>query len=153
MKREFSAGGIVIRLAPTKSGLAKDRFSKNNVEVLLIHNAAMRDPKKSYFGFPKGHIHSGESSEEAALREVEEEVGIKAEVIEKVGESKYVFTGKEGKVFKVVTVYLMKCQEDKITLQENELLGAEWLSSKEALEKLSFSTDKGLLKKALEMYG
>lgn len=134
MKREFSAGGIIFN---------------NKGQVLLINNAAMRDPNKSYWGFPKGHIHSGESSEAAALREVEEEVGIKAQVQGKVGDSKYVFNSKEGKVFKVVIMYLMSCIQDTITHQKEELLGAAWLEVEDALKKLSFPTDKGLLKKAL----
>ncbi|EKD91425.1 MAG: MutT/NUDIX family protein [uncultured bacterium] len=136
MKREFSAGGII--------------FNPKG-QVLLINNAAMRDPKKSYWGFPKGHIHSGESSQDAALREVEEEVGIKAKVLGKVGDSKYVFNSKEGKVFKVVIMYLMTCAEDNITHQTEELLGAQWLEAEDALEKLSFPTDKGLLKKAIKL--
>ncbi|MBI2593756.1 NUDIX domain-containing protein, partial [Candidatus Daviesbacteria bacterium] len=86
MKREFSAGGIVL-----KDG-----------KVLLIKNAAMRDPKKAYWGFPKGHIQEGEKSEEAAVREIKEETGIETEIVKKLGDSRYVFTKEGQKVFKVV---------------------------------------------------
>jgi 8-oxo-dGTP diphosphatase len=136
MKREFSAGGIV--------------FNKNR-EVLLINNAAMRDPKKSYWGFPKGHINEGESSKDAAIREVKEETGIEVDVIEKIGDSKYVFTVSGEKIFKVVIMFLMRYASGEIKIQEEELLGAEWVSVEDAQKKLSFPKDRQLLGKAVEL--
>ncbi len=134
MKREFSAGGIIFN---------------NKGEVLLIHNMAMRDPQKSYWGFPKGHIDPKESSKEAAIREVREEVGLEVEVIEKIGDSKYVFTHSGEKIFKVVIMFLMKVIAGELKIQTEELLDAKWFPPTEALEKLSFSKDKELLKEAL----
>lgn len=137
MKREFSAGGIVF----------------NNLgQVLLINNAAMRDPKKSYWGFPKGHIDPGEKSEDAALREVEEETGIKAEIIKKLGDNGYVYQRDGEKVFKLVIIFLMKYVSGEVKYQQEELLDAKWVSIEEALGKLSFKKDVEFLKKALE-YG
>ena len=134
MKREFSAGGIVFN---------------NSGQLLLINNAAMKDPKKSYWGFPKGHINPGESSQEAAIREVREETGLEVEVRAKIGDSKYVFTVEGEKIFKVVIMFLMEYQSGEIKIQQEELLGADWFEVKEALKKLSFSADKTLLNKAL----
>ncbi len=136
MKREFSAGGIIFN---TKG------------QVLLINNAAMRDPNKSYWGFPKGHIKKDESTEDSAIREVKEETGIDAKIVSKIGDSKYVFNSKTGKVFKIVIMYLMTCTYDKITHQKEELLGAQWIEVEDALKKLSFPTDKGLLKAAIKL--
>ena len=136
MKREFSAGGIV--------------FNSQH-QVLLINNAAMKDPKKSYWGFPKGNIEEKESSKDAAIREVKEETGIEAEIVEKLGDHKYVFTFEGEKIFKVVILFLMQAKNGEIKIQQAELLGAEWFDSEEALQKLSFSADKTLLKKALEL--
>ncbi len=134
-KREFSAGGVVLN---------------GKGQVLLIHNMALRDPNKSYFGFPKGHIDKEESSKDAAIREVKEEVGLEVEVVEKIGESKYIFTKNGEKVFKVVVMFLMKAKEGELKVLEEELIGAQWFSPEEALEKLSFKQDKELLKKALK---
>lgn len=135
MKREFSAGGIVFN---------------NKGQVLLINNMAMRDPNKSYWGFPKGHIDSKESSKDAAIREVREEVGLEVEVLEKLGDSRYIFTKDKEKVFKVVVMFLMKASDDELKILEEELMGAEWFDPKIALDKLSFKQDKDLLKQALE---
>ncbi len=143
MRREFSAGGIVLRQA-------QDKFSNNKWEVLLIHNMAMRDPKKSYWGFPKGHIDKGESSKDAAIREVKEEVGLEVEIIEKIGESKYVFTKDREKVFKAVAMFLMKASDGEVKVLEEELMDAQWFSPVDALEKLSFKQDKDLLSLAIE---
>lgn len=137
MKREYSAGGIVL----------------NNGQVLLIKNAAMRDPNKAYWGFPKGHINEGEKSNEAALREITEETGIMAEVVKKLGDSQYVFTRSGEKVFKQVVYYLLKYISGEIRPQESEVLEVRWFDPEEAMELLSFKKDKEFLQKALKFNG
>lgn len=111
----------------------------------------MRDPNKSYWGFPKGHLNEGESSKDAALREVKEEVGLDAEIIDKVGVSKYFFEWEGEKIFKVVTIFLMKAKTGQITIQAEEILEARWVNVDEALELLSFANDKKLLSQALKL--
>lgn len=130
MKREFSAGGIVF---------------KGN-EVLLTQHSS-----NYYWGFPKGLIDPGQTSKEAAIREVKEEGGVVAEIVEKVGESKYIYTLNSEKIFKVVTIYLMKYLSGDPKDHDWEVSEAGWYSPKEALKKLSFSQDKSLLKRALSI--
>ena len=141
MKREFSAGGIIFK--QTKSGPI----------FLLIKNMAMRDPDKSYWGFPKGHLNAGESSKEAAIREVKEEVGLRVEIIDKIGQSSYIFQVNGEKIFKIVTMFLMQVKKGQILIQDLEIQEAKWLGSEQVLELLSFSNDKKLFQKALEIYG
>lgn len=136
MKREFSAGGIV--------------FNKQN-QILLINNAAMRDPTKSYWGFPKGHLDLGETSKQAAIREVKEETNLDVEILNKVGQSQYVFTLNSEKIFKVVTMFLMKAIGGELKHQESELLDIGWFDYDAALERISFPKDKQLLKHAWEI--
>ena len=136
MKREFSAGGIVI-----KSG-----------KVLLIKNAALRDPKKAYWGFPKGHIDKGEKSTAAALREIKEETGIEAEIVKKLGDSQYVFTRSGEKVFKQVVYYLLRYKSGDMQPQELEVLEVKWFDPGEAMDLLTFKKDKGMLRLALKNY-
>lgn len=146
MKREFSAGGIVLRLVPKKKGLAQDKFSKNKVEILLTQHSQNKS-----WGFPKGWIDSGETLEQAAIREVKEEGGVEAEIIEKVGDSKYVYTFNGEKIFKLVTLYLMKYLSGDTKDHDFEMMDAGWFSPEDAIDKLTFPNDKVLLKKALEM--
>lgn len=133
MKREFSVGGIVFNQAG---------------QVLLVFSGS-----RKYWGFPKGLVDPGQSAQEAALREVKEEGGVDAEIIEKVGDSQYVYTHPETeeKVFKVATFYLMKYLSGNPQDHDWEIAEAGFFSSEEALKKLKFSQDRKLLQKALRM--
>lgn len=135
MKREFSAGGIV--------------FNKNG-QVLLTQSSS-----KGYWQFPKGQIEEGQTSKEAALREVREEGGVEAEILGKVGDSKYVYNHPvtKEKIFKIVTIYMMNYLSGDPKDHDWEVSEAKWVESEEALKTLSFSNDRSLLKKALEMKG
>lgn len=74
LKREFSAGGVVYR---------KDQ---DQIKWLVIKPAGSEK-----WRLPKGLIDKGEISVEAAKREVVEEAGVEAEVLEKIGEEKYFY--------------------------------------------------------------
>lgn len=161
MKREFSAGGVVLN---------------SQGQVLLIKNMAMRDPKKSYWGFPKGHLEAGEGSEAAAVREIKEETGLEVKVLKKLGTSQYVFNelpcngagsvslqasssvadrsakNKNGeKVFKSVTIFLMEYLSGSLKLQTAEIQEAVWFDPQEAKTLLSFKKDLEFLNQALEI--
>lgn len=132
MKREFSTGGIV--------------FNREGQVLLTKHS------QNHYWGFPKGLIDPGQTSKEAALREVREEGGVEAEILEKVGDSKYVYTFKGEKIFKVVTIYLMKYISGDPKDHDWEMEEAGWFEVEEALKTLSFSKDKELLKEAADLF-
>jgi 8-oxo-dGTP pyrophosphatase MutT (NUDIX family) len=136
MKREYSAGGIVL----------------NNGKVLMIKNAALRDPKKAYWGFPKGHINPGESSRDAALREIKEETRITAEIMGKLGESQYVFSRSGERIVKHVDYYLLRYKSGNEEAQELEVLEVKWFDPKEAMELLSFKKDQEFLQQALKIF-
>jgi 8-oxo-dGTP pyrophosphatase MutT (NUDIX family) len=138
MTNEFSAGGIVFKIG------VQPLF-------LLVENSRMKNPEEKWWGFPKGHLEAGESTEEAAIREVEEETGIKAEITDKLGQSKYVITKNDEKIFKVVTIFLMKYLSGEPKAQIGEVSDVSWLSYEEALKKLTYPGDKDLLRKAKEM--
>lgn len=131
MKREFSAGGIVFN---------------NQGMVLITQNSS-----NHYWGFPKGQIDQEEKPQEAALREVNEEAGVKAEIIQKIDDSKYVYTRDCEKIFKIVSIYLMKYLSGDPINHDWEVSEAKWVKPEEALKILSFSSDKQLLKKALTL--
>jgi len=135
MIRQFSAGAIVF-----KDG-----------EVLVIKNRSIKDMKISFWGFPKGHLEKGESSKDAALREVKEETGIEAEILEKIGESKYVFTQNGEKIFKVVNIFSMKYLSGEPKPQLDEIDEVSWMHPQQALKILSFKNDKELLAKAIKL--
>ncbi len=145
MKREFSAGGIVFKTVRSQ-GSGGSQVLNSRGQVLLTKHS-----QNKHWSFPKGLIDPGQTSEEAALREVKEEGGVEAEILEKIGYSKYVYTLKEEKIFKVVTYFLMKYVSGDPKDHDWEVEEAGWYEPEAALKQLSFSQDKILLRKALEM--
>ncbi len=132
MKREFSAGGIVF----------------NNGQVLIVQHSTNK-----HWGFPKGHIEPGQTTEQSALREVKEEGGVEAKVVDKVGITKYIYTSPtKEKIFKVVTIFLMDYVSGDTKDHDWEVSAAVWLDPEDAKAKLSFKQDKELLEKALIQY-
>jgi len=131
VKREFSAGGIVFN---------------NKGQVLVTQHS-----QNKHWSFPKGLIDPGQTSEEAALREVKEEGGVVAEILDKVGYSKYVYTFEGEKIFKVVTYFLMKYISGSPDDHDWEVEEVGWYEPEDALKQLTFFQDKTLLKKALEI--
>lgn len=130
MKREFSAGGIV--------------FNSSGQVLLTKHS------QNHHWSFPKGLIDPEQTSEQAAVREVGEEGGIEAEIVNKVGYSKYVYILNGEKIFKVVTYFLMKYISGNPKDHDWEVEEAGWYEPEDALKQLSFSQDKNLLAKAME---
>ncbi len=136
MKRIISAGGIVF---------------DDQGEVLLTKSGSLRDESQKHWKFAKGHIEEGETSEMAALREVEEETGIKAKIIEKLGDSKYTYKYKDQEIFKIVVMFLMEYISGEPVPQVGEIDEVGWYSKEEALNMLSFPADKKLLQKAIDL--
>lgn len=163
VKRVFSAGGIVLR------PLVSDPVSSNSEtgsetedgrwEILVTQHS-----KHKGWDFPKGHLEVGETSEAAALREVKEETGIKAEIIEKVGATQYFYwedgepysapqsgaTKGKQKVFKTVTFFLMRFIEQGEATTAFEVSAHKWLSVDDVEAQLTFKDTKELWSKARE---
>lgn len=115
----------------------------NKGKFLLLHYGA------GHWDFPKGHIEKGETIEEAARRELEEETGIKDIYIvpgfeEKLG----YFFKRDGKiVHKEVVFFLAETKTSSVKLS-HEHIGYKWLSYHEALAQLTFKSAKDILSKA-----
>src|SRR5689334_4230555 len=91
-RNEISAGGVVFRRG------------ENGIEVLICKATSYHR-----WVLPKGLVNQGENLEQAAIREVEEEVGVRARIVESLGEpEKYIYTSRGMRVFKVVHYFLME---------------------------------------------
>lgn len=142
IKRIYSAGGIVLRPLsddPVSGELNDTGSSKGEWQVLVIQQA-----KHKGWDFPKGHIESGESQESAALREVAEETGVRAEIIEKVGATQYFYWEEGTRILKTVTYYLMKYIGQGEAKTAFEVSGMKWLPPAKAEEQLTFRDTKEL---------
>jgi len=134
-KREFSAGGVVYKRG------------RDGVRWLACKHSGYHK-----WVFPKGLVEKGEGMEETALREVEEECGIKTKVIGKIPEpEKYIYTFEGTKIFKQVEYFLMEYVSGDIKDHDFEMEEVEWLEFKEAKERLDFAGAKRVLDKAKKL--
>ena len=108
-------------------------------EVLLLRD------RMGFWVSPKGHPEPGESLEEAAVREVWEETGVRAEVLLPLYPTRYV--NPKG-VEREVHWFLMR--GERAPRLEEGMTGAGWFSPEEARALLAFPEDLGLLEVALE---
>jgi 8-oxo-dGTP pyrophosphatase MutT (NUDIX family) len=125
VSRYSHAGGVVARI------VGGDR------EYLLVEARKSR----GQWVLPKGHIERGETPEAAAVREVEEEAGVFAEVVAPAGESEYVLNGKTVRVIFFLMKYLKEAER-----QEDRAL--TWRRCEDALELLNFDDTRRVLMQA-----
>ena len=130
MKRIPSAGAFVIR----------DGASEK--EVLMIRG------RKGY-GFPKGHVEEGESLEAAAVREVEEETGIKIRIC---GEEHWETSSGLSEEDRSITYFLAKPCGGELSPLLSEVADALWVPVSKASEMLYFSEDRKVFEKARQQF-
>jgi len=136
VKRKISSGGIVFR----KSGDSCD---------VLIASRTTQTGKKVWC-LPKGLIEQGEKPEDTALREVEEETGVKGEIVEKLGDIKYWYMSRDEGVryFKIVSFYLMEYRSGDSRPFDRELDEVVWTPIEKALGLLSYDSEREMMEKA-----
>lgn len=129
-KQILAAGGIIID------------DSDASRRVLLVHR-----PRYDDWTFPKGKLDPGESAEEAAVREVREETGLKCRIIRKLAVARYLSRKRrKGRLVpKVVHYFLMERLNRRIKVPGDEVDLALWVELGEASQKLTYAQDKKLL--------
>ena len=103
---------------------------------------------------PKGKLDAAETPEQAALREVHEETGLRARVIEPLGSVSYTYTTKRGKaVPKEVHFFLMELAQGAAGEPDGEFGRVFWCPLAEAAGRLSFATERDVLERARAALG
>ena len=138
---DVSADGVV-RAA---GGIAIRRTPKGAWQVLLVHR-----PRYDDWSLPKGKADPGERDEETALREVEEETGLRCILGAPAGRTRY--RDSKGRD-KVVHYWLMEPESegaatDGAFVPNDEVDAVHWCSVTEATARLSYAHDRKLLAKA-----
>ena len=133
--RETSAGGVVLR---RESGVTR---------FLLI-----RDSYRNW-GFPKGHLETGEPPADAARREVKEETGLEELVLHgpiKVIDWYFRFRGKT--IHKYCHFFLFESKRgDPVPQQDEGITECAWHPPDEALKTISYDNARDVLRRAAEM--
>jgi 8-oxo-dGTP diphosphatase len=122
-----AAGGLVCRIA-----------EDDTVEIVLVHRPAYDD-----WAFPKGKLHRGETEEEAALREVEEETGLRCRLGAEIGTSAYHDSRGRPKTVR----YWRMAPVGGALAPANEVDDARWVPLTDADGLLSYERDIELLSK------
>lgn len=145
-KTEISSGGIVY-----KKLTSKVESLKSNIVWLITQHS-----KHKGWGFPKGLIgdkKSSERMEDAALREVEEEGGVKAKIVsDKPIEVKYKYRFKDYLVDKTVYYFLMKYVSGDPKNHDWEMMNAKFVTEDEVKKTLSFKSDQEAFEEVLKIF-
>jgi len=131
-ERERSYGGVVLR----------------DGEVLVITPAGRPRVRT----LPKGGADAGESREATALREVREETGVVARVIEQLGEVKYRYRRGGVRVFKTVGFYLCDYVSGDTADHDHEVEKAQWMPLERARSELSYPGERAMIERALSQH-
>ena len=127
-RNEHSAGGAVIAV---RDGAP--------------HVALIATRGKTRWGLPKGAVSEGETSEQAALREVLEETGLEAEIVRPLDTIEYFFRAGDVLIRKRVDFYLMRWVAGELEPQLSEVDAVEWFELTASLQKASFDSERKLL--------
>lgn len=128
----ISAGGVVYRI------------TSDGPRVLICKDAGYHK-----WVLPKGLVRKNERYEQAALREVEEEVGVKARIVASLGEpEKYIYVSRGVRVFKSVHYFLMEYQSGSETEHDKEMEEVEWVTFDEAIQRMGYKGAKDILSKS-----
>lgn len=137
MKFEFSAGGIVFKKEGKKTLILVSKHSGHHGWV-----------------FPKGLIGDhvkNEKKEATAIREVEEETGVKAKILEEIEPTTYWYNWEGEKIRKTVYYFVMKETGGDITEHDDEMEEVEWIPFDEVEARLTYDSDKKSWAKARDI--
>jgi 8-oxo-dGTP pyrophosphatase MutT (NUDIX family) len=139
MRREFSAGGVLVRRM------------RGSWRVAAIRPGGKPE---GTWALPKGLIGPGEKAEATALREVTEETGATGVSLGKLGDIRYVYTWAGERVFKVVSFFLLRYRSGRLgdlpPEHAHEVAEVRWLPLEEAPRLLAYKGERDMAQKALD---
>jgi 8-oxo-dGTP pyrophosphatase MutT (NUDIX family) len=136
--REVSAGGVVYR--PTDDG---------DIEVVLASRRTRRG--QLAWGLAKGGVEAGETVEQAAVREVQEETGFTADIQADLGDTKYMYVWDDIRIRKTVHFFLMKHTGGDPDDRDDEMEEIRWFPLERAIKRAAYRGERDMLVKASEL--
>ena len=138
MKREFSAGGVLVRRL-------RGRW------VFAAIRPAGKEP--GVWALPKGLIDPREKPEETATREAAEETGAQGRLVEKLGDVRYVYTWRGERIFKIVSFYLLRDSRGRLgelpPATAHEVAEVRWLPLEQGPKLLAYKGEREMAERAL----
>ena len=136
--RETSAGGLVI------SGSLDNPV--DDLCAVLIGRVDRRG--RMMWSLPKGHIETGETAEQTAIREVAEETGIAGTVVAPLGKIDYWFVSEGRRIHKTVHHYLLRSIGGELSDADYEVSEVAWVPLRELPRRLTYSDERRLARMA-----
>ena len=135
--REVSAGGVLYRRGD------------DGIEVVLASRRTRRG--QLAWGLAKGGIETGESKEDAAIREVREETGLTAEIEADLGDTKYMYVWDDIRIRKTVHFFLMRHTGGNVEDRDDEMEEIRWFPLDRAIKRAAYRGERDMLVKASEL--
>lgn len=132
---ETSAGGLVLSTDRTHAAVI-GRLDRKNALV---------------WSLPKGHIEEGETPEQTAVREVEEETGVTSKVLRPLGSIDYWFVAEGRRIHKTVHHFLLQWRSGELSDADIEVTEVAWISLDELTTLLAYPDERTLVTKAIGM--
>jgi 8-oxo-dGTP pyrophosphatase MutT (NUDIX family) len=130
---EFSAGGVVV----------------SEGQVITIVPVKRAADGRRVRGLPKGHLDGDETPEEAARREVAEETGVDAELLEQLGDVEYRYDRRGRAINKVVRFFLFAYRSGDVADHDHEIEEARWMPLEQAAEQLTYAGEREMVRRAM----
>jgi ADP-ribose pyrophosphatase YjhB (NUDIX family) len=128
---EVSAGGLVV-----------DRSGEAPLAALIgRHDRRGR----LLWSLPKGHLEPGESYEDAAVREVEEETGIRGRLLAPLGTIDFWFVAEGRRIHKTVHHYLLEAAGGSLSDEDAEVVEVAWVPLDELPDRLAYADERRLV--------
>jgi 8-oxo-dGTP pyrophosphatase MutT (NUDIX family) len=134
---EFSAGGVVVR---------------DGSCIVIVPTRRAADGSR-VLALPKGHPDGSESAADAALREVREETGVEATLVEKLGDIRYWYMRGGRRISKVVSFFLLDYVRGELEDHDHEVEHAEWMALEDAARALTYRGERDMAAAALSRRG
>ncbi|MBV9942430.1 MAG: NUDIX domain-containing protein [Solirubrobacterales bacterium] len=131
--RELSAGGAVV----------------HDSDVIVVVPVKRDARGRRVLVLPKGHLDAGETDELAAIREVMEETGVTAALIDKLGDVEYSYDRRGRRRNKRVAFYLFEYRSGSLEDHDHEIEEARWMPLERAAEALTYPGEREMVRRAL----
>jgi 8-oxo-dGTP pyrophosphatase MutT (NUDIX family) len=138
---ETSAGGLVLdRRGPEANGAVIGRLDRRG---------------RLLWSLPKGHVEPGETEEQAAIREVAEETGIRGSVVGKLGTIDFWFVADGRRIHKTVHHFLLLADDPigglELSDEDVEVSEVAWVPLTELAAKLAYADERRLLERVPDL--
>ncbi|HEX3706479.1 MAG TPA: NUDIX hydrolase [Mycobacteriales bacterium] len=128
---ETSAGGLVVD--------GTDMAARAALIGRLDRRGRLR------WSLPKGHVEAGETTEDAAVREVAEETGITGRVLAPLGTIDFWFVAEGRRIHKTVHHFLLMAQSGELSDEDVEVEQVEWVPLNQLAERLAYDDERRLV--------